>query len=181
MDQKSPHKISDRLLSLPVTLEGKVQLWLTYKGLKPVSTAQFLSSRTPQEEVDFSKWLQDAKLVQAPDHKSEEFVFVSKDMDLAKRAAEIMWSENKDDLLEKGDLFGYPQEAVRAYAFQKDVTVITPSNFQEYWSSYVRYLVRTTHINEDRLTAKNWADVIRKDIPKLAIQFEEEMANVIVR
>jgi hypothetical protein len=92
-----------------------------------------------------------------------------------------MWSEAKDDLIEKGYLFGYPKDAVKAYSSHENMTVIIPSNFHQYWAPYVRYLVRADHIHEDTLIAKNWADIIRNDIPELASQFEDSMVNVTIR
>jgi len=181
MDQTSPQNISQTLLSLPVTLEGKVQLWLTYRGLKPVSTAQFLTNISPQDKTHFHTWLKNAQMIQTPDLESDEFVFVSKDLARAQRAAAIMWSENRDDIIEKGDLFGYPKSAVAAYADKEEMLVVTPQSLDKYWAPYARYLVRHAHVEEDTSISKVWADTIRKDIPELAGQFEEEMLHMVVR
>lgn len=181
MDQSLPHHLSEKLLRIPVTLEGMVQLWLTYKGLKPVSTVQFKTGENSKDHNCFTEWLEDAGLTYSPDLKSSEFVFVSKEIELAKRAAKLMWSENEEDLLEKGRIFGYPMAAVKGYASKEKMSVITPKTFPMYWAAYVRYLVREENTDEDCETGKVWADVVRSDIPELASLFEEEMARAEVK
>ena len=181
MDQSQLLNLSKKLLSLTITLEGKVHLWLTYKGLKPVSTVQFKTSENSIDQNNFTEWLEDAGLTYSPDLKSSEFVFVSKEIELAKRAAKLMWSENEEDLIEKGRIFGYPMAAVKGYASKEKMSVITPKTFPMYWAAYVRYLVREENIDEDCETGKLWADVVRSDNSELASLFEEEMARAEVR
>ncbi len=156
-----------------------VQLWLTFKALKPVSTVQFINS--DDKNIEFVSWIKSAGLVFVRDKRSEEFGFVSKNIDLARRASEIMWSETKDDLLEKGELFGYPKLASTAFAQGHGFSGIVPNNFPHYWAPYVRYAVREAFQLEDSLKAKVWADEIRKDAPILAEKFEKEMENIEIR
>jgi hypothetical protein len=140
----------------------------------------FLSNTTQKNKTIFTQWLSEAKLVQFNDYKSNEFVFVSKDIALAKRAAEIMWSETNEDLVQKSRLFGYPEETVKAYASNTGL-VVHPSNFNKYWAPYVRYIVRPEYIEEDSQPAKEWANIIRSEVPALALQFEEEMKKSEIR
>lgn len=180
MNKNTSNDLKETLLTLPITLEGKVQLWLTYKGLKPVSTVAFLPTITSKEKAIFNTWTKEANLFQSVDHKSDAFIFVSKDKALSQKAADIMWSETHEALVQKSKLFGYPEETVLAYK-SKNRVVVHPNNFHKYWAPYVRYIVRPEYIERDSLPARVWADVIRNEIPALALQFEEYMKNSEIR
>jgi hypothetical protein len=169
------------LIQLEVTIEGKVHLWLTFKGLKKVSTVQFLPDTKPSGIENVFIWINSNGLFYAKDHKSSSFIFVSKEKKLAERAAVIMWSEEEKDILEKGDLFGYPKEAARAFSLKENLAVVTPHNYKEYWAPYVRYLVREGNVDSDSMIAKEWADEVRSGVPNLADIFEREIALMKVK
>ncbi len=180
--EASDKNLSSRLLYLPLSLEGRVQLWLAFKNLKPVSTVMFKHDlKQPFKNKRMLKWLHDANMVLIPDSKSKSFGYVSHDVSLAQRASKIMWSEKRDDNIEKGKLFGYPPVATIAFADEKPVRALIPSNFPHYWASYTRYVVREEYAMEDSLKGKEWGDVIRKEVPKLASWVEKFMQSAELR
>jgi len=90
-----------------------------------------------------------------------------------------------------GTLFGFPEKAVKEYAFWMrwyttdkyfpktlSRSIDTHKMLQDcYWEPYVQYIVRKGHEKEDSLVAKHWADRIRKDLPELAKKFEKEVGR----
>lgn len=157
-------------------------MWLTYKDLKPVSTTQLRDPKGNHEKIFM--WLKDAGLYYLLDEKEKDFIYLSKDAALATRASKIMWSRKPADEIEKGSLFGYPELATKSFVEQGGINAPTPDDpekFLYYWWPYARYIKRVGHFKEDTIIAKKWADTIRKDTPKLAEWFENEIKKAKVR
>lgn len=90
-----------------------------------------------------------------------------------------------------GILYGFPKEAVEEYvkAWSDPKVKSLPDNLEkaiefhkrhkgEYWESYVSYIIRKGHDEEDTQVAKRWADCVRNEFPELALKFEKFMAKV---
>lgn len=169
--------LSSSLLYLPLNIQSRVELWLTFKSLKPVSAISF---RNPSKTARVFSWLDRANIKYTLDTKRPEIAYVSKDISLAREAMRIMWSKKLVDEIKKGELFGYPKKATKAYASREPMSTITPQSFPNYWFAYMRYSVRESYETEDSQVAKKWADCIRKDIPTLAAWFENAILASVV-
>ena len=188
-------KFASRLLYLPVSKEGRVELWLTLRDQKPVSAIRLRKCFDGQTKgiKRLLKWLSDTRLEYVVDPKNNTVLHISKNKNLAKRTAIILWSEKKKHIIEKGTLFGYPKNVTKIYASFIDekkwpgksgaLRVITKKskNFPHYWAPYIRYVLRSAHAFQDSLIAKKWADIIRKEVPKLGYWYENELKNSPIR
>ena len=114
MKEKSTNEDLKRsLLSLPVIILGKVELWLTYKGLKPVSAITLETNFSDLGEMQKKKlkeWLKKANLYHFMDQEEDRVLHVSKRSENAELSSRILWSKNYEDIIEQGMLFGYPPE-----------------------------------------------------------------------
>jgi len=196
------NKLSSRLLYLPIDLSEKVLLWLTYKGLKPVSeittsrrgNLMSLSRRGIKREstYDFNsikskrikKWILDAGLFFKPESEGNMSWHVGKDKSKVELSTEIIRKFDYDNELKSGLFFGFPEESVKAYAHNRvakdneQIPMVWPDKEHyfddKYYAPYVLYNIPLEHIKKDSQTAKLWADTIRKDVPKLAKWFEKK-------
>lgn len=135
-------KLASRLLYLPLDLTEKVFLWLTFKGLKPVSeiTAQKRNKahnhrmmkdkkyrETYKSTYDFNsqkskrirKWIHDAGLYAIPESKGDISWHVGKDKEKTKLSAKIIRKFDYENELKSGLLFGFPKASVKAYALER--------------------------------------------------------------
>lgn len=191
------HELGSRVLRLPISPLGKVELWLTYRQLKPVSSITLNSDSTNSlqdpKTKEIIKWISDAGLQFFPDPKVERILHVSRSLRLAKVAARIARSNTYEDTLTKGKIFGYPVKAGEVFAVQFPliaekkpipggikfvVQVKDRELLSHYWWPYARYSVRRGYVYEDSLVAKKWADVVRREVPKLAKFYEESMEKL---
>lgn len=195
-------ELSSRLLYLPIDLREKVLLWLTHKGLKPVS--EITTNRRGnlltllrrgikrKNDYDFNspksqrikKWIQDAGMYFKPELEGNMSWHVGKDKNNVELSSEIIRKFDFENELKSGLLFGFPEESAKAYANNRvaknneQIPMIWPGNEHyfkgKYFAPYVLYNVTLEHAEKDSQTAKHWADTIRKDIPKLAEWFEKD-------
>jgi hypothetical protein len=199
------NKLSSRLLYLPIDLGEKVLLWLTYKGLKPISeitvsrrgnimsllrrgikrksTYDFNSSKSNR----IKNWIQDAGLYFKPESENDMSWHVGKDKNKVELSTKIIRKFDYENELKSGLLFGFPEESAKAYAHnriakdEKQIPMVWPDKEHyfddKYYASYVLYNIPLEHVEKDSQTAKLWADTIRKDVPKLAKWFEKMEKN----
>lgn len=113
-------QLNDRLLYLPVSILGRVELFLTYKNLKQASS---ISVRQPFDERNLGtkriiKWLSDAKIAYSRDHQDSTLIHVSKSQKLANKMAELQWSNTSKHVIFRGLSYGYPQKSCYALHFR---------------------------------------------------------------
>ena len=167
---------------LPVSILSRVELWLTYRGLKNASSIQLRQkfSKNSSATKRVMKWITEAGLFFEIDAKNKELLHVAKSQELVQKMKVLHWSENKKDIVFRGIQYGFPKEAV--HSFSKDHTTVNTFTCQDVtkfpWKPYVRYMVRIGHEREDSLVAKKWAEVIRYDVPVLADWFEQKLKNL---
>lgn len=173
-------ELANRLCYLPVSILGRVELWLTYKGAKPASSIVLRNPYNPlnSKTKRILKWTEDAKLSVVPDSKNHELVHVSKDFEIAKKMSKHHLSEKAQHIKYRGIMYGYPKEAVAEYANANlnKLTVADLKNFDkkvDYWKPYCRYLIRSSQVLKDSQVAVKWANIIRKDTPKLSMWYEK--------
>ncbi len=168
--------LASRLPYLPLDLHEKVLLWLTYKGLKPVSeiTAQkrdkkFLRLRLlhpekvssyPQKQYDFNsssskrirKWLKDAELNVATELDHESAWHIGKNADQVKKSVQIFHDFDLKKEIETGILFGFPEESAIAYAqnrnkdFEETLKVMVGTGELLYKNEYLKDKYFTPYI-----------------------------------
>lgn len=187
--------LSKRLLNLPIDLQEKVLLWLTYKGLKPVSEINAIKRELADGDLnaikdcknEVRKWIEDAGLEYSFDSKYPDSWHVGRDkseIDLSLSTLRIFDFENQ---YKTGILLGYPESSAKAYAknrvlklTDRPVPIIWPGNFlyhqetkNKYFTPYIFYALSIENLENDLNVAKKWADVIRSDIPELANIYEK--------
>ena len=178
---KKTLNLENRLLYLSALTLSRIEFWLTYRGIKLASTTPLRNKFTTKNAATkrIVKWLEDADLYYVIDKKHKDMIHISKDKALAEKMAKIQWSEDPKDIIFRGNKYGFPINAVKAFA--KDL--ISMGDYWEirerimkypYWH-YARYRVRSGHEFEDLQVAKKWATIIRKEVPKLAKWFEKDM------
>lgn len=194
--------LAKRLLYLPIDVGEKVLLWLTYRDLKPISeiTVQrrnFSKIRRGIKTIfdedhpnikRIKKWIKDAGLfkVNEPEYKSAWHV--GKDKSKVEISAKIIRQFDFESEVRTGTLFGFPKASVRAYAENRnksddeienimtgtgDLLYKDPYLKDKYFTPYIFYNMPKSKVIEESQVARNWADTIRKDIPKLADWFEK--------
>lgn len=130
-------KLAQRLLYLPLDVREKVLLWLTYKGLKPVSeiTAErrgnimALAKRGIRKESQYNfnsskskrirKWIRDAGLYLEVSRDNDTEWHIGKNKDHASESAKIIRKFDPENEVKSGLLFGYPEASTRAYTSNK--------------------------------------------------------------
>lgn len=190
--------MKEELQKINLNLQSKIELWLTYKEVKPAS---FISihlenggnSDITNDVANLKAWTDKAGLFCIQDEEQKESFYVSKDVDKARELSKIMWNEDEDSVYRKGILFGYPQNAVKHFSENIEqidngskifmqVGLIPGDSFGTFltydWYPYIRYIVRERNIDEDVQVAMEWARICRKDIPVIAKEFEEEMRQI---
>lgn len=195
--KKFDKKLASRLLYLPLDLNEKVLLWLTYRGLKPVSNIYVKRrnfsllrkgnvARGPavdqKKKREIRKWIKDAGLFCLT---KENDWYVGKNSEKVKLLTKTIDRFDSESEYETGTLLGYPRNSVKAYAFnrkaklgQKQIPMIGSllSDYSalrnRYFAPYVMFSIRADSIKEDVKVAKLWADTIRKEVPLLAKWYE---------
>lgn len=193
--------LAKRLLYLPLDLNEKILLWLTYKRIKPVSeitvvrrnfTKLKLGIRTPDLKnndprlIRIKKWIKDANLKVIPERNSTISWHVGKDVEKVKRSVKIIRKYDYDSEIESGKLFGFPEKSVEAYAknrvaksekeeipMEMAIYSLNPFFKNKKFTQYAMYSMRTDSIKEESEIAKKWARCIQKDVPTLAKWFEK--------
>lgn len=132
----SKKTLASRLLYLPLDLHEKVFLWLTYRGLKPVSEITIIRRKiTPRgllrlkrKNISYSpttkpsnirrikKWIMDAGLEYVSESKQNNSWHVGKDINKLRLSVKVLHEFDYENEILSGTLFGYPKESVAAYA-----------------------------------------------------------------
>lgn len=136
-------KLARRLLYLPLDVNEKVFLWLTYRGLKPVSeitvtrrnyavlrrllSGKNLKTNEPVSDSDSNgqkirrirKWVKDASLFIATESKNDTSWHIGKEKDKVTLSEKILHRFDYDNEYKSGILLGYPEESVKAYAHNR--------------------------------------------------------------
>ncbi len=164
-----------------LSAQSRIELWLTYKDLKPVSAFP------AREDGDFVEWLQRTNIFYEKVPDSDLFA-VSKEKERIQELLPIAFGNKKEEIEKKCVLYGYPAETAlatyRNFAEQKDglpvgVAVKKDNVFGITWWPYVRYVVREGHEHEDSLVAKRWSEEIKRDLPELDREFEELLTKIV--
>jgi len=129
--------LANRLLYLPLDLREKVLLWLTYKGLKPVSeltverrgNAFALAKKGIRKESTYGynssnsirirRWIKDAGLSVAVDPKFASSWHVGKDKKQVQLSTKIIRKFDYENEIKSGTMFGFPGESVKDYAHNR--------------------------------------------------------------
>ncbi len=178
-------KLANRLLYLSLDLDSKVCLWLTYRDIKPVS-AILIKDKNELQFRKIIKWFEDAGLYHSIESDCRNCFHVSRHKEKAELSSRVLHLFDYDNEYLSGTLFGFPKDAAKAYAenrdkkSQVDKTLMLSGNEKDvhpylsdkYYAPYILYAVRSNHIEDDSQSAKLWADTIRKEVPVLAEKFE---------
>lgn len=179
--------LSNRLLYLSMMAQSKVELWLVHRDKKKacsISLRNNFSTETAKSKR-IENWIKDAGLHYVVDKENKNLLHISKDPDLSQKMNDLQWSQKPSDIIFRGKQYNYPEKAVEAFA----KNIESMSDYIEvrerikkfpYWH-YARYRVRVRHEKDDLQVAKKWADLIRKEVPKLAKWFEDSMERIVVR
>ena len=179
--------LESRLLYLPLWVVDKVELWLTYKGIKPGSLLALRREKgmTQSHVRRVKKWFVDAGLhYKADPHSKGKNLIVSKDKAVVEEIVGLKFGYQapQENYYRLGLLLGYPPKAAKVYASGNKEMLIGPGDEDSpvkdtYESLYAQFTVRKGYEKEDIKTAKLWADTIRHDIPRLAQWFEKEASK----
>ena len=163
-----------------LTEQSKIELWLCAKDLKPVSAF-------PAEDNDnFLQWLDKIGLF-FEKAKETNLYIASKNKLWIQELLPILFSNTKEDIEKKCELYGYPKETAlavyRNFAKDKDglpvgVGVRKGNSLGITWWPYVRYVVRQGYEYEDSLIAKKWSMVIKRDLPEIGKRFENQLSRI---
>ena len=182
-------ELKEDLLSFDfLSNQSKVELWLTYKNIKPASAFPIKNGdkKTYKEEELLLGWIQKIGLFVKKDLASGLYL-VSRKQELIAELLPIIFSNIKEDIEKKCTLYGYPKEtalaAFRNFTQNKDglpvgVGLKKDNPFNITWWPYVRYVVREGFEYEDSLAAKAWQEEIIKELPELDRLFCEDLIAV---
>lgn len=203
-----------RLLYLPLDIHEKVLLWLAYRGLKPVSEitverrGNIMSllrrgirrvstySYNSQKTKRIRKWIRDAGLFRCAEQSNNSSWHVGKNRNNVVESAKILHKFDYENEVKSGELLGYPEESVRAYARSRDMSekeikkvmlgtgdliYKNPYLKDKYYAPYIFYNMPKKRVELDSQTAKRWADTIREEVPVLAKWFEKSEAKKIAK
>ncbi|EKD57690.1 MAG: hypothetical protein ACD_57C00185G0002 [uncultured bacterium] len=161
----------------------KIDLWLAYKEVKPVSSVYEMSNSEEFKKA-LIDWCEEAKMYIEKHPGSPNFL-VGKEEKNVKELSSILFSEKEEDIIRKCELYGYPPETALATVRNFHPEKINyPEGFsiksdifegKMPWWEYVRYVVRKGHELEDSLVAKKWYETIKTDLPKTHLQFVKSM------
>ena len=179
-------QLASQLSTLLVEI-GKVNLWLVYRGVKPMASIVLTFDwKTDQNrQVDLSEWLENANIKYIVSQKFPNTLHISKDIKILETNKKLELFDDFESHLQRGLFYGFPKQAVEAYAkeiikdkpFPSEI-IVFPSLVDEirsqYWYPYTEYLVRRGFELEDSLVAKGWADLAREEIPLIAKEFEKD-------
>ena len=203
-EMKSNSKLARRLLYLPLDLGEKVLLWLTFRGLKPVSEITIVRRNFPElrrqlrsgkRKIEkpnkvyldrIKTWLEDADLAFIAEPDSITW-HIGKDKAQVEQSAKILHRQDYQSKYQSGVLFGFPKESAKAYAANsklgKDKIPMVwfgqissnPYLKDKYYSPYIFYSMRADRLKNDSQIAKKWADTIRTEAPMLAQWYEKSV------
>jgi hypothetical protein len=170
-------KLASELLRLDkVRVPDKIFLWLTYRKLKPLSAVDYDSQVAP----DLIAWINTAGLAYKQGKIHPHLLYVSNKKEYLEEIDKLMASNERENILKKAKLFGYPLAAAEAQAAYYNPPIEGASKVEGVgvrfedkhlvsgpWRAYLQYTVRRGHEEEDSLVAKKWWEIIRKELPSL--------------
>lgn len=179
---------------LPIST-GLVLLWLVYRDIKPMATlsTDFDWSESSEADINKTNLEQETQLTKALDRMgifyslSKRFantIHVSKDKKILAENEKMELLDTQDAHFKRGVFYGFGEELSSVYAsevikpgemFPNDKLIhatMVPELVDQYWYPYIEYLVRRGHEMEDSMIAKRWAEIIRKELPQLAKEYE---------
>lgn len=176
--------LKERLLNLDLISPGKMELWLTYKKAKQVSSIATKGSHPNLEGI--YQWITDAGMKYKANttyaSKETPAIIVSYNPEFIKEIDERMKEHTKENTLRNGELYGYPREATEQILnFWQNTDPVMKSGRKLALEGfgdeflYAGYMLRVGHEKEDVKPALKWAKIIREDIPELAKEFEKEV------
>jgi len=182
-----PHlkNLSSKIHYLPLNIQSRVELWLTYKNLKPTSLLIIRENKTKTTPI--INWLKHANLTFIINPKDNNQIFISKKTKTCQTLFNIWETTTPKNEYQKGILLGYPEKAAKTFSLYSKhpnrknyLTNINDPDFPKkeiIFYPYISYTLRKNHEIEDSQTAKIWADCIRKDLPKLAKWYESAITK----
>lgn len=185
MNTKLSKKLAKSLEKLPISV-GRILLWLVYKGYKPLVSIVLdfdWKNNTKKQKIIFS-WLKEAGLKSSLSQKFPDTLHISRSDKLLELYKKYELKDSSNAHTIRGNLYGFPKEVVTSYAkhfshLEKFMThaILVEESIDWYWLPYAEYLVRIGYEKKDTEIAKKWADASRKDIPKLAKEYEKNRLN----
>lgn len=133
---------------------------------KPSCTVS-LNADKPNYHKKIVRFAKNSGLFLEVDKKDKTLYFVSKNVEYVKELKKI-WDDKGDEerLIRKGELLGYPIEAVRVFA-KKAYDKERSKYLALCDDPYGGYILRKDHRNEDSKVSKKWRDFVMETNPKL--------------
>lgn len=187
-------KLASRLLYLPLDTQEKIFLWLTHKGLKPVSEIQaekrdkkYLRLRLtdpekakeyPKEKFDINspktkrirKWIGDAGLFFLSSDPSDSNWYIGKKIEDIKIVMDSIRKFDKENQIKTGLLLGFPEEATKAYA----------ENLGKSYEEIKKVMVGTgaSVFENEYLKDKYFAPYVFYNMAKTRVEVDSETARI---
>ena len=151
---------------LPVNILNRYELFLVQNDKKP-SCVVSLGADKPNYHKKLVRFTENNGLFIEVDENDKTLYFVSKNWEHVKELKEI-WNDNgdKEKLIRKGELLGYPMKAVEAFA--KYANNKERAKYLALCDSpYGGYILRVNHRTEDSRISKKWREFVKKTNPRL--------------
>jgi hypothetical protein len=187
------NNLANRLLYLPIDLNEKVLLWLTYKGQKPVSnivalrrdrkylrlklTHPEMASIYKKKEFDYNsessvrlrKWITDADLQLVTKTPPDSDWYVGKNISDVQTVANSIQIFDQDHQIITGTFLGFPQDSVIAYA----------QNLHKDWKIVEQMMTGTGKLlqGNDFLRNKYYTPYIFYSMTKSGVKGESQVAK----
>lgn len=181
---KKEKSLAKELEVLPLEV-GKVNLWLVFRNAKPMASIvlNFNWGEDKNKEKQILSWFEKTNVLFNVSQKFSNTLHISK----RKKALDLNKKyEMRDDFKGhylRGLLYGFPRKAAEVYS--REILKIEPIKSEKltfafdspdlknkYWLFYNEYFLRKNFESIDSVVAKKWADLVRKEIPVVAEQFE---------
>lgn len=181
---------------LPINT-GLALLWLVHKDAKSMATistdfewSENVLSNKDKFNIVQEKVVRDALKEMGIKYRlSKRFgntLHVSKDEEILLENEKLELLDTEEAHFKRGIFYGFGESNSKVYAeevvkpgemFPNKRLIhatMVPDLVDEYWYPYIEYLVRVDHEREDSIIAKEWADIVRKDLPELAEKYEKQ-------
>jgi len=189
---KKGKSLGKELEFLPLEV-GKVNLWLVFRNAKPMASIvlNFNWGEDKNKEKLILNWFEKAKILFFVSQKFPNTLHISKKkkaLDLNKKYE--MRDDFKGHYL-RGLFYGFTRKAVEVYS--SEILKVEPIKSEKltfafdsydlrdkYWLFYNEYFLRKNFELIDSAIAKKWADLARREIPKIACSFEENVKSAML-
>lgn len=151
---------------MPVNILNRYELFLVQNDKKP-SCVVSLGADKPNYHKKLVRFTENNGLFAEGDENDKTLYFVSKNKEHVKELKEI-WNDNgdKEKLIRKGELLGYPMKAVEAFA--KYANNKERAKYLALCDSpYGGYILRVNHRTEDSMISKEWREFVKNTNPQL--------------